>query len=364
MTKRKKVGRVMLIILASILAVLIALFCLLFAWSPGKIAPYRDDNGGVLAGSVAEIVRTEIGGISQGLIIKGKSDRNPVLLFLHGGPGNPEYVLAKNYDIGLEDYFTVCWWDQRGSGMSYIESGQPETWTLERMADDTVEVTNYLRERFGADKIYLMGHSWGSFLGVNVVSQNPELYEAYIGIGQVTNQLESEKLAYDYMLKTLSEKGESTKEFEKYDLSGENADLPAAYFMLRSQTLSKLGNGVFHAPQAQFKEILLPFLQAREYTLADKYGYLMGSLKSLEAPVNNELMVDLSASVFTLDVPVYIFHGAYDMQVNYELSKRYFELLDAPEKHFYSFDNSAHSPFMEEPARFIEIVKRDVLGLE
>jgi pimeloyl-ACP methyl ester carboxylesterase len=354
----------MLIILASVLAILIVLFCVLFAWSPGKIAPYRDESGGVLAGSVAEIVRTEIGGTSQGLIIKGKSDQNPVLLFLHGGPGNPEYVLAKNYDIGLEDYFTVCWWDQRGSGMSYSGSGSPETWTLERMTRDTVEVTNYLRERFGTDKIYLMGHSWGSFLGVNVASQYPELYEAYIGIGQVTNQLESEKLAYDYMIKTLSGKGESTKELEKYDLSGETSDLPTAYFMLRSQTLSKLGNGVFHAPQSQFSDILLPFLQAREYTLSDKYGYLMGSLKSLVAPVNSELMTDLSLAISKFDIPVYIFHGVYDMQVNYELSKRYFELLDAPEKQFYTFENSAHSPFMEEPGRFIEIVKKDILRLE
>lgn len=93
------------------------------------------------------------------MIIKGKNDQNPVLFFLHGGPGNPEYVLVKEYSIGLEDYFTVCWWEQRGSGMSYSSSIQSDTVTLEQMVSDTVEITNYLRERFGKDKIYLMGHS-------------------------------------------------------------------------------------------------------------------------------------------------------------------------------------------------------------
>lgn len=362
----KMTGIVLGFVLGAIFLFCLIIFLIIWSWSPGKSTPYYDDNRNILSRSISEVVRTEIGGIEQGMIIKGKNEDNPILLFLHGGPGNPEYVLAKQYDIGLEDYFTVCWWDQRGSGMSYSSSIEPKDVTLEQMITDTVEVTNYLRNRFGKKKIYLMGHSWGSFLGINTVAQYPELFEAYIGIGQVTNQLESEKLGYDNMMSIAESAGdkESIEKLGKYKIDGAET-ITTDYLILRSQIMSKQGNGVFHVAKSQFKDIILPVLQASEYTLSDKYGYIVGAMFALKCPINNvQFNTNLMETTCAIDVPVYIFHGIYDRQVSYELSQQYFEILKAPKKEFYTFGNSAHSPFMEEPQKFIQIIIEDVLDIE
>lgn len=348
------------VIIGSIVGICLVLFLILLSWSPGKIEPYYDENGAILADSISEITKVEIGNMEQGMIIKGKNVNNPVLLFLHGGPGNPEYTLAK--EVGLEDYFTVCWWEQRGCGMSYSSSIKDDEITLEQMISDTAEVTNYLRERFGKEKIYIMGHSWGSFLGVNTVDKYPELYEAYIGIGQVVNQFKSEKLSNDYMLSAAQANNDekTIKNLQKYSLISPE-DVTADYLMLRSDILSKLGNGVFHIPKSKFN-LLLPIFQAREYTLSDIYGYAAGSLLCLKQPINqSQYTMNLIETIPELDVPVYIFHGVHDMQVSYELSRQYFDVLKAPEKYFYQFDNSAHSPFIEEPEKFIEILEDDLL---
>ncbi|MBU3137866.1 alpha/beta hydrolase [Clostridium gasigenes] len=352
------------IVIGTIIGLLLIMLFILWLWSPGKLESYLDENGNILNGSVSEIARVEVGGLEQGMIIKGKKDTNPVLLFLHGGPGNPEYVLAKEYNINLEDYFTVCWWEQRGSGMSYYSSIEKESITLDQMISDTVEVTNYLRERFGKEKIYIMGHSWGSFLGINAIDRYPELYEAYLGIGQVVNQFESEKLGYELMLSTAKANADekSIKNLKKFTLNTPE-DITTDYLMVRSSIMNEQGYGVFHMPKSK-SELLRAIFKAKEYTLKDKYGYAAGSLLSLGQPMNHSMNItNLDESIKELKVPVYIFHGIYDKQVSYDIALKYYEGLKAPKKQFYKFENSAHSPFMEEADKFIGIIKEDILGV-
>ena len=188
----------MLIIISVLVAFILILVGVLQLWSPGKPGPFLDANGSPLAGSISEKVFININGVKQGMFIKSKDVSHPVLLYLHGGM--PDYFLTQKYPTGLEDYFTVVWWEQRGSGISYSADIPPETMTLEQMISDTLEVTNYLRNRFDKEKIYLMGHSGGTFIGIQAAARAPELYYAYIGVAQMSNQLKSEKLAYDYML--------------------------------------------------------------------------------------------------------------------------------------------------------------------
>ena len=361
----KMAGIILGAVFGSIVALCLIALLIVWSWSPGEAEPYYN-NGEVQTGSISEIIRMEIGGVEQGMIIRGKDANNPVLLFLHGGPGNPEYVIAKQYNIGLEDYFTVCWWDQRGSGMSYSSTLDPESVTTEQMVSDTVDITNYLRDRFGKDRIYLMGHSWGSFLGTNTIYQYPELFEAYIGIGQISNGLESEKLGYESMMSTAKKSGDtkSIKKLQKHKIANTDA-ITKEYLMLRSGIMNKQGNGVFHAPYSMFNDVLMPLLQFREYTLSDKYGYMAGALFAFKCPANDAgFTTNLMETITEVDIPVYIFHGVYDRQVSYELSEQYFDMLEAPEKKFYSFENSAHSPFMEEPQRFIQIIRDEILAIE
>ena len=133
------------------------------------------------------------------MFITGKNINNPVLLFLHGGM--PVLFLIQKYPTGLENYFTVVFIGEQNvrSGLSYNANIPKETLNADQMINDAVELTNYLRNRFGKEKIYLMAHSGGTFFGIQTVAKHPDLYHAYIGVAQISNQLESERLAHNYM---------------------------------------------------------------------------------------------------------------------------------------------------------------------
>lgn len=179
---------------------LVGLVSLLLVLSPGRPAQLRDEAGTLITGSLSERVFVEINGIRQGMFIQSDDPSNPVLLFLHGGPGMPEFVFAETHPTPLARHFTVVWWEQRGAGMSFDPAIPPETMTLEQMIVDVIAVADHLRARFRQDRIYLLGHSWGSFLGLQVAAAAPDRFHAYVGMAQVAHQLRSEMLAQAAML--------------------------------------------------------------------------------------------------------------------------------------------------------------------
>jgi len=332
---------------------------IVWAYSPGKPEPYLDETGNVIVGSLSEKVFVTIGGVKQGMFIKSKDATNPVLLYVHGGL--PLYFLTQEYPTGLEDQYTVVWWDQRGSGISYSADIPPETMNLEQMINDTREVTNYLRKRFGKEKIYLMGHSGGTYIGIQTAAQNPELYHAYIGVAQMSDQLRSERLGYEYMLKQYKAKGNSSM-VRKLESAPVVKDLPEAYLKLRDKAMHTLGIGTTHDMNSVITGVFKPSLKCRDYTLREKINLWQGKSRSGVHPLWDEMLAtNLILKVPRLDVPTYFFSGVYDYTVSYPLTKDYFEKLDAPIKGFYTFEKSAHSPFLEEPERMQQILKEDVL---
>ena len=180
----------------------------LFAISPGRPGPIRDAEGKRIPGSLSERVTVAIGGIPQSMFIRSVDPANPVLLFLHGGPGMPEFFMERDYPTGLERHFTMVWWEQRGAGMSFSTDIPPETMTMERMIADTIEVADHLRARFGQDRIILLGHSWGSYLGIQVAAAAPDRFLAYVGMAQIVHQLRSEVMARDRMLDAYHARGD------------------------------------------------------------------------------------------------------------------------------------------------------------
>ena len=352
----------MLITFSILLACILILVGVLQLWSPGKPTPFVDENGSPLVGSISEKIHVNIDGVEQGMFIKSKDATHPVLLYLHGGM--PEYFLSLQYPTGLEDYFTVVWWEQRGSGISYSADIPPETITLEQMISDTLEMTNYLRHRFGKEKIYLMGHSGGTFIGIQAAARAPELYYAYIGVAQMSNQLKSERLAYEYMLQQFKESG-NTKMVRKLEEAPVTMTdgTPDAYRALRDPAMHSLGIGTMHDMNSVITGIFLPSLTSREYTLGEKVNMWRGKSRSGVAPLWDDfLATDLSKDVTELSIPVYFFEGIYDYTCSYTLAKEYFDQLKAPIKGFYTFEQSAHSPLFEEPERFIEIMVNDVIN--
>ena len=331
--------------------------------SPGVLPPLKDEAGVEIEGSVSHKHWLEIGGIDQGFFIRGESADNPVILFLHGGPGSPELPFIMAGEKGdkfdkLEKYFTVCYWDQRGAGMTFSPSLDHATATVEQMVEDTRQMTEYLMERFGQDKIILMGHSWGSFLGVKTIERYPRFFSAYIGVGQVTDQTLSEKLAYDYMLGYAEEIGDkgAARRLRKFDRAA--ADFPQMEYVagIRTGLMNKYGVGVKHRG-ASMSGIVGEIMLFPGYTFAEKVRYARGSLFSLEHIFHNVLRESLFETTRTFEVPVYIIHGQYDYQVSCTLAQKYLETIEAPAKEFFLFENSAHSPNLEERERFIEVVR-------
>lgn len=357
----RKVSGVMLTISIVLLICVFILVGTFLIHSPGKPKPFLDENGNLLSGSISEKVFVNINGLEQGMFIKSKDATHPVLLYLHGGM--PDYFLTRKYPTGLDDLFTVVWWEQRGSGISYRTDIPPETMTLNHMISDTVEVTKYLRQRFGKEKIYLMGHSGGTFIGIQAAARTPELYHAYIGIAQMSNQLKSEKLAYEYMLDRFKENGNKmmARELEEAPVTM-TGGAPAAYFALRDTAMHNLGIGTMKDMDSVITGIFIPSLLSRDYTLSEKINTWRAKANSGMALLGDIMLsTDLGKEVTELSVPVYFFEGIHDYTCSYVLAKEYFDQLKAPIKGFYTFEQSAHSPLFEEPEKMRRILREDVL---
>lgn len=345
--------------LSFVLGSILILILVLQLYSPGKPKPFVDSNGKQLIGSISEKIFITIGGLRQGMFIKSKNRENPVLLYLHGGI--TDYFLTSKYPTGLEDYFTVVWWDQRGSGLSFSSDIPATTMTLDQLISDTKELTNYLRNRFGKEKIYLMGRSGGTFIGIQVAANAPELYYAYIGVGQMSNQLESEKLAYEYILDKYREAGDK-KMVRQLMASPVTNTIPYGYLKLRDRTMHPLGVGTTRNMKSLITGLFIPSLAFREYTLKEKFNLWRGKAKSGVHPLWMKMIsTDLTQEINEISIPVYFFHGKYDFTVSYPLAKRYFDGIQAPVKEFFTFESSAHSPHFEEPQRVKEILENNIL---
>ena len=302
----------MWIILIIFLACCITAAGVLWAMSPGKLKPLVDESGNPLADSLSEKVFVDINGVKQGMFILSKDTSNPVLLYLHGGM--PDYFLSKKYPTGLEDMFTVVWWEQRGSGMSYDPSIPRESMNMEQMIADTLEVTDYLRQRFGKEKIYIMGHSGGTFIGIQAAARAPELYYAYMGEAQMSYQLKSEKIAYDYMLEQYKTNGD-TRMVEKLEAApvSMSTGTPFGYIQLRDPAMHSLGIGTMHEMKSVITGIFLPSLFVPEYSLNEKINMWRAKSQAGVSIVWKDMLVtDLAVEVPKLSIPVYFFHGIYD----------------------------------------------------
>jgi pimeloyl-ACP methyl ester carboxylesterase len=208
-----------------------------------------------------------------------------------------------------------------------------------------------------------MGHSGGTFFGIQAAARAPELYHAYIGVAQISNQLRSEALAYDYMLEQFRENGDTNmvQRLEAAPVS-EADGIPDTYYALRDTAMHSLGVGTTHDMRSVLFDIVLPSWQCREYTIAEKANTWRGKIQSGVSSLWREtLSTDLNRQVTTLDIPVYFLHGVYDYTVSYTEAKAYFDNLQAPVKGFYTFARSAHSPMFEEPEKMQRIVMEDIL---
>lgn len=356
----KMIGKILLGLIA-VLVIVIGIFILVcVVTGSGKIKQFTDDNGNVLENSVAEKIYLDVNGIKNGMIIRGKNTNNPVMLFISGGPGVPQYWMNETYKNNIEDDFTVCWWDYRGEGLSYDSKINPNDITKEQLTADAEVIVNYLKERFGVEKVYLMAHSGGTMLGLNIAKKHPELVYCYFGMGQVANEGYGRHEAGYYFMKDIFEKNGDTKNLKKLESMIETVD---GHIVLNKKyhdghwegMLLKAGCATTRDMKSDATGIFFPQMFSHCYTLSEKINYWKG--KSLLS--KSVYFDEASACVedFSYEVPVIFLSGTYDYTTPISDVGKLYEKIDSDGKAFYEFKNSAHSPLWEENEKAMEVIK-------
>lgn len=340
-------------------AILIAGTGFLYFTRWGSTPAFRDEAGRATAGSVAEMQRVRLGGVEQSITIRGRDVAAPILIWLHGGPGMDATGMWRRNNAALEDEFVVIYWTQRGTGRSFSEDIDPSSMTLDQFVSDLDELVELLRTRFGAKRVVLAGHSWGTNIGVAYAQAHPEKVSAYIGVSQVVDAVEGERRSYDYALSEARSRSNAKAVAELEVIGPPPYDTDA--LLLQRKWLGEFG-GVWHEPRSLL-QLMWESFGASEMTLLDGYHFWRGSEFSLSA---SALQKDINAVNWPRDapafvVPVFIVAGRHDRNTDAGLQYEYFEQITAPEKNFVWFENSAHSPPFEEPEAFNTFVIRDVL---
>jgi pimeloyl-ACP methyl ester carboxylesterase len=324
--------------------------------------------------AIVSLEKMKLGGIDQWISLRGRDIGNPILVYLHGGPGTPVMPLFRYHQEPLEDYFIVVQWEQRGAGKSFSWKIPKASMTIDQFISDLHDLIKILCKRFDKKKVYLMGHSWGSVFGIMTVQRYPHLFHAYIGVGQASSTIETEKRMYQFVLKRAKEfgDGKAVRVLEKIGPPFEEMQPPYTTFykggflakMRVYGLVAKYGGIIYNVKgyssliRGFFK--YLPLLKP-EYSVFDLLQIMQGNIFSARAMTRELLTVNLFEQVPELEVPVYILMGRHDYNWSAEHAKRYFDMLKAPQKEFTWFEKSAHAPNGEEPEKFNKILIEKVL---
>jgi pimeloyl-ACP methyl ester carboxylesterase len=310
----------------------------------------------------------QIGGIQQWIEMRGQNVNDPILLFIHGGPGIAFIPMASSFQDPWEKYFTVVQWDQRGAGKTYEANDkelQRRTMNVPQMEQDTVEVVNYLRKRFHREKIFVLGHSWGSMLGLWLAHEHPESIYAFVGTGQAISMQENEVAGYREVLQAArdqhNERG--VKELESIAPYP-----PATPDFNKTQVVRNWESTLLGLPPSEksftnTKRILTTMVSAPEYSLADDVGWIRGQTFSLETMFPGLMDADLTKLGSDFRVPIFFFEGRVDPYCPPSVIADYVEKINAPQKEIVWFENSGHFPFYEEKQKFTDELVRGVLPL-
>jgi pimeloyl-ACP methyl ester carboxylesterase len=338
-------------------------------------APFTQDDARKTVAALQKIVSPDgidqqlevsLGGTKQWITIRGRDRNNPILLFIHGGPAAPEMPTSWTFQSPWEDFFTVVQWDQRGAGKTYNAEDPARiapTLSADRMERDAEELVQYLRATYHKDKLFVLGHSWGSTLGLMLAQRHPEWLYAYIGMGQMIDTRASEKESYDAMLAIARARhdAEAIKELVAIAPYPEtNGSLRLDKVNIERKWVMKLGGLTYNRDNYAY------YYNASElspdYTDADLDAIGKGSQLSLNALIGDFAKVDFETAT-ELRCPIIIFNGRHDETVSSKVTAAWFARVHAPTKKLVWFENSAHMMQIEEPGRVLMHLVDDVRPL-
>ncbi len=352
----------MKIILKILLVLLIILIgaTLFKETTSGRTDPIKDASGNIIPESIAVLEKVELGGLEQWILIRGNDKNNPVLLWLHGGPGAAQMPIARHFNGVLESEFIVVHWDQRGAGKSNPPDFDENTMTVERFMADTHELAQYLKKRFDKNKIFLVGHSWGSQLGIQAARNYPENYYAYIGVSQYIEPVQAQELAYTWLREQIMQSG-NRRDLNRLEELGLPRYMKHDDYVNFARLVDSYGGNM----DVGMGRLAWIALLSQEYRLSDYYAWMQGSVRGSGPMWGESQAQNIFDEVPHLSIPVYFFSGRKDRNTPMELVEEYFDFLNAPAgKEIIVFENSAHTPFMAEPEKFnreLILVKEEVL---
>lgn len=342
----------------SIAAVLLiaALSLTLLPPSTGKLPRQKSQYG------ISEKVSIPTDKGELGLMLLSEDINKPVLLVCGGGPAIPQYLLEYLYPSVLPSEFTVCYWDYRGICSSYDSVLPPEEMDTERFIKDTLIVTDYLRDRFKRQKIYIMGHSFGSHVALNTVSRYPDRYICYIAMSQAVDKKRSEKEAFDYMRQRYTELGNRSmaEKFDRYDITKDEDFHDYVSSGLRDEAMHGLGVGTARDMDNVITGIFFPSLRCTAYTQMERINIWRGKSRSNDFAVHKDTKnFNAIEDIPEIKIPIVFIAGRYDKTCCTDLQEEYYNKIKAPYKRIYIFEKSAHSPIYEE-ADTAQTVLKDI----
>lgn len=323
-----------------------------------------EEEGVKVGVKISESKYLDINGTKQFVMIRGENDKNPVLLHLHGGPGVSEIGGMSKYNRELEKNFTVVYYDQRNAGKSYTESFPASEIKVEKFIEDVNQLAKYLKDRLKVNKIFLVGHSWGSQLGMLVIQKYPQHFSGFVGTGQQVAAYEGELQSFRYTLAKAKEfKIDSLIQQLEFIGEPKSGDFHTMYpfseaFSLQKYFLLELNRKIYNG--FTIEKLYANFQESDEYTPKEKENYLNGANFANEHIINDPDYnnFDLRKQVPEVKIPVFFIAGKYDYVNPTPLAKEYFGLLKAPKKEFILFENSGHDPAWEEATRYHSELQR------
>ncbi|WP_343209727.1 alpha/beta hydrolase [Anaerolentibacter hominis] len=293
--------------------------------------------------------RIALNGVPQYISVRSEAENAPLLLYLHGGPGDAALPLVMKYNRELEKHFTVAVWEQRGAGKSYYKFDS--TVTIDDFLQDIYELAEYLLVRFHQNSLFLVGHSWGSVLGLRFIQLHPEMVRTYVGCGQVVNMIKSSRAAYEFALAHADEK--ALVRLKEIDCTYTGDNWLDELLFVTGQVV-KHGGSLYG--RTNYNDLVKPFLFTKYYSIADLIRRQKGSLQAIRF-LWQELMGVNFEGLTRFQVPVVLVEGRYDSHVSSALAKEFFDQIES-EKKFFWFEKSCHFPQWSERERFNQLMIR------
>ena len=356
---KKIIKRILLVIAILLLTVIISgiLFFLIGRTLHKMQTNIKTSNG------VQETVTIEVNGIKEQLSIRGENQSNPVILFLHGGPGSPTGCFDYRWEPYLNDQFTIVTYAQRGCGRTYYDNPNAEI-SRKLVLQDIDKTVDYLRERFGQEKIIIMGHSWGTLIGTLYVQDHPEKVSSYIGVGQVVNTFAGEDIAFNEVLRRATEADDTeyvTKITKAYKAFCVAHKVDNNFILYRSMEPKYLKGD----KEETVTKMYLRAATSPNLNLQDIKWYLVDSSKVLmeeDNPLLQDLFIFDANEMLNYQVPMYFISGGNDYTTPFSAVQSYYEKITAPDKNLIIIDGAGHNTFMDLPKEFADTVKQLILS--